>query len=173
MDFLTGLAPSRGGILCTSPSFQLGGAHVGNIPGNKSRYPHNTAYSNVLYFSSTFSNCRIAPSGKFLSPYNTPNWKNTGLPDVINYLSYCTWELQMVPSGNSYYNNIMWVGKFFWISFICTQSVTLIIRLMYSIYSASRRWKRYYLCLLSAVLCNRTYTHSWPFGYIQILKYIC
>ena len=31
-----GLAPSSRGISCMSPSFQLGGARVGSVPGNMS-----------------------------------------------------------------------------------------------------------------------------------------
>ena len=36
-----------------SLSFQLGGARVGSVPGNMSRYLHNTVYNGVLYFLST------------------------------------------------------------------------------------------------------------------------
>ena len=36
MDFRTGSAPSSRGISCTSPSFWLGGARVGSMPGNTS-----------------------------------------------------------------------------------------------------------------------------------------
>ena len=69
MDFHMGLAPSMRGILCISPSFQLGGARVGNAPGNTLQYLHNTEHNVVLYCSSIFSKCGIAPSGRSLSPY--------------------------------------------------------------------------------------------------------
>ena len=36
IDFLPGLAPSSRGISCMSPSFWLGGACVGSVPGNTS-----------------------------------------------------------------------------------------------------------------------------------------
>ena len=36
MDFHTGSTPSSRGISCTSPSFWLGGACVGSVPGNTS-----------------------------------------------------------------------------------------------------------------------------------------
>ena len=88
IDFRTNLAPSTKGILCISPSFQLGGAHVGNIPGNTSRYLHNTLCNNALFFLSTFSNCRIAPSGRPLSPYNISYRNKMGLRDVFNYVLY-------------------------------------------------------------------------------------
>ena len=42
MDFHMGLAPSSRGISCISPSFQLGGACVGSVPGNTLQYLHNT-----------------------------------------------------------------------------------------------------------------------------------
>ena len=38
MDFLIDLAPSTSGILCTSLSFWLGGAHVGNVPLKTPQY---------------------------------------------------------------------------------------------------------------------------------------
>ena len=112
MDFLTILASSTNSILCTSPSFQLGGAHIGSIPGNTSQYLYNTIYTNALYFSSTFSKCGIVPFSKSLSPYNI-SYNNTGLPDVLNYLSYITWEPLTLPSRNSYHTNIMLVDRFF------------------------------------------------------------
>ena len=59
MDFHTGLAPSPRGILCMSPSLQLGGAHVGNVLGNTSQYSHNTVCNDVLDFSSTLCKCGI------------------------------------------------------------------------------------------------------------------
>ena len=54
-----GLVPSMRGISCISPSFQLGGACVGNAPGNTSWYLHNTVCNECLYFSSTLSKCGI------------------------------------------------------------------------------------------------------------------
>ena len=39
--FCIGSVPSMRGISCTSPTFQLGGAHMGSIPGNTSLYIHN------------------------------------------------------------------------------------------------------------------------------------
>ena len=62
MDFCMGLAPFSRGISCMSPSFRLGGARVGSVPGNMSQYLHNTVYKGVLYFSSKLSKCGIAPS---------------------------------------------------------------------------------------------------------------
>ena len=83
-----GLAPSTRGISYTSPSFQLGGAHVGNAPGNTLQYLHKTIHNNVLYSSSTLSKYGIAPSGRSLSPYRISYKNRTGLPDVFNYLLY-------------------------------------------------------------------------------------
>ena len=90
IDFLTGLAPSISSISCKSPSFWLGGVHVGNIPGNTSRYLHNMVPNNALFFSSTFSKCGVASCGKSLLPYNISYKNNTGLPDVFNYFLYVT-----------------------------------------------------------------------------------
>ena len=59
-NFHMGLTPSSIGILCISPSFQLGGARVGSVPGNTLQYLHNIIHNNVLYFSSTLSKCGIA-----------------------------------------------------------------------------------------------------------------
>ena len=78
IDFLTGLAPSLSGISCTSPSFWLGGARVGNIPGNTSQYLHNNIHNNALFFSSTFSKYGITPSGRSLSLYNIFYRNNMG-----------------------------------------------------------------------------------------------
>ena len=47
MDFRMGLAPSSRGISCISPSFQLGSAFVGSMPGNTSRYLHNTVHATM------------------------------------------------------------------------------------------------------------------------------
>ena len=71
MNFYTGWVPPSRGILYISPSFQLGSIHVGNVPGKTSQYLHNTIHNDALFFSSTFSKCGIAPSGRSLSPYNT------------------------------------------------------------------------------------------------------
>ena len=90
MDFLTSLEPSTSGILCMPPTLQLGGAHIGNIPGNTSQYLYNTIHNNALYFSSKFSKCRIIPSGKSLLPYSTSYKNNAWLPDIFKYLSYIT-----------------------------------------------------------------------------------
>ena len=81
-----------------SSSFQLGGAHVGSVPGNIFQYLHNIIHSNALFFLSTFSKYRIAPSRKPLSPYNISYKNNMGLPDVFKYLSYIMWEPLIVPS---------------------------------------------------------------------------
>ena len=48
MDFHMGLAPSSRGISYTSPSFRLGGACVGSMPGSMSQYLHNTVRNGVL-----------------------------------------------------------------------------------------------------------------------------
>ena len=53
--FCTGLAPSTRGISCMSPCFQLGGARVGNVPGNTSQHLHNTVYNDALLFLSTLA----------------------------------------------------------------------------------------------------------------------
>ena len=95
-----------------SPSFQLGSAHVGNVPGNTSQYLYNTVYNDTLFFSCAFNKYGIAPSGKPLSLYNASYKNDAGLPDVSNYLSYITWKLLTVPSGNSYHTNITLVGRF-------------------------------------------------------------
>ena len=166
MDFHTGLVPSTRGILCISPSFWLGGSRVGNIPGNTSWYLHNTIYNDALSFSSTFSKCQIAPSGRSLSPYNIFYRNNMGLPDVFNIFSYVMWEPLIVPLGNSYCTSIILLCRFFLIHFMCTKSVTLIISLMYSVCGALRRQSRFCSCLLSAVIHNSTYAYSWLLGYI-------
>ena len=88
MDFRTSSASSTRGILCMSPSFQLGGARLGNVPGNTSQYIHNTVCKNALFFPYIFSKCGITPSRRFLSPYNTSYRNNMGLPDIFNYFSY-------------------------------------------------------------------------------------
>ena len=71
-----------------SPSFWLGGACVGNAPGNTLQYLYNTIRNDVLYFSSTFSKYGITPSRRSLSPYKIPYKNRMGLPEVSNYLSY-------------------------------------------------------------------------------------
>ena len=102
MDFHMGSTPSSKGISCISPSFWLGGARVGSVPGNTSWYLNNTVYNNILYFLSTLSKCGIAPSGRSLSPYKISYKNRMGLPKVFNYLSYIILEPLIVPSGNSY-----------------------------------------------------------------------
>ena len=87
-----GLVPSSRDTSCMSPNFQLVGARVGSMPGNTSRYLHNTVHNDVLYFSSTLSKYGIAPSGRSLSPYKIPCKNNMGLPDVFNYLLYIMLE---------------------------------------------------------------------------------
>ena len=91
-----------------------------------------------------------------------------GLPDVFYYFSYIMWEVLIVPSRDLYCTSIILVGRFFWIHFMYIESVTLIISPMNNVCGASRRRNRFYLCLLSAVIHNKTYVHSWLFGYIQI-----
>ena len=113
MDFHTGSAPSSRGISCMSPSFQLGGACVGSMPGNTSQYLHNTVCNDVLYFSSILSKCRIAPSGRSLSPYKISYKNRMGLPDVFNYLLYIILELLIDPSGNLYLTSITLATRFF------------------------------------------------------------
>ena len=113
MDFRTGSAPSTRGISWTSPSFRFGGARVGSAPGNTSRYLHNAYRNVVLYFSSIFSKCGTAPSGRSLSPYKISYKNKTGLPEVFNYLSYVMVDPFMVPSGNSYRTSITLVGRFY------------------------------------------------------------
>ena len=108
-----GLAPSMRGISFTSPSFRLGGVRVGNALGNMLQYLHNTVCNIVLYCSSIFSKCGIAPFGRSLSPYKTSCKNRTGLPDVFNYLSYIMWDPFMDPSGNIYRTSITLVGRFF------------------------------------------------------------
>ena len=71
MDFHTGSVLSSRGISCMSPSFQLGSACVGNVPGNTSRYLHSIECNEALFFSSTFGKYGIAPSRRFFSLYNT------------------------------------------------------------------------------------------------------
>ena len=83
-----GAAASMSGILCASPNFQLGGAHVGNVPRKISQYLYNTICSNALYSSFIFSKCGITPSGRFLLPYNTSYKNIAGLAYIFNYISY-------------------------------------------------------------------------------------
>ena len=99
IDFCTGSVPSSRGISCISPSFQLGGARVGSVPGNTSWYLHNAIHNNVLYFLSILSKCGIAPSGSSLSPYKISYKNRMGLPDVFNYLLYIILEPLIVLSG--------------------------------------------------------------------------
>ena len=112
---------------------------MGNLLGNTSRYLHNTVYNDVVFFSSTFSKFGIALSGRSLSPYNLVYRNNTGLPDVINYFSYIMWELLMVPLGNSYRASIILFGRSFWIRFMCTESVTLIVSPMHNACGAFKK----------------------------------
>ena len=172
MGFLTSLEPSISGIPCMSPSFWLGGSHVGNVPGNTSRCLHNTIHNDALYFLSIFSKCGIMPSGQSLLPYSMSYKNNTGLLDVFNYSLYITQELLMVPSENSQHTNITLVSRFFQIHFICTWSVTLIVRAIYSICSASKRWNRFCSCLPSAIVNSKAHTQFQLFGYIQLVNYI-
>ena len=173
MDFHMGLVPSSRGISCTSPSFWLGGACVGSVPGNTSWYLHNTVCNGVLYFSSTLSKCGIAPSGRSPSPYKISYKNKMGLPDVFNYLSYIILDPLMDPSGNSYLTSITLAGRFFWICIMCSTSVTCIVSPMYNVCGASRRQNRFCSCLLSAVVHSKTYVHLWLFSYIQMENYIC
>ena len=160
MDFHTGSAPSSRGILYTSPSFRLGGACVGSMPGNTSRYLHNTVCNGVLYFSSMLRKWGITPSGRSPSPYKISYKNKTGLPGVFNYLSYIILDPLMDPSGNSYLNSITLASRFFWIHVMCSTSVTRIISPMYNVCGASRRWKRFCSYLLLAVVYSKTYAYS-------------
>ena len=108
-----GSDPLTRGISCTSPSFWLGGAHVGNTPGNTSRYLHNMVYNIVLYFSAILSKCGIAPSGRSLSPCKISYKNKIGLPDVFSYLSYVMFDPFMDPSGYLYHTSITLVSRFF------------------------------------------------------------
>ena len=163
-----GSAPSTRGISCTSPSFQLGGACVGNAPGNMTWYLHNTVCNDVLYFSSTLSNCGIAPSERSLFPYKISYKNRMGLLHVFNYLSYVMWDPLMDPYGKLYRTSITLVSKFFWIRVMCTELVTLIVSPMFNVCGAHRRWNRFCLCLPSAVIHSNTYTQLWLFGFVQI-----
>ena len=96
-----------------SPSFCLGGACVGSMPGNTLQYLYNTIHNDVLYFLSTLSKYRIALSGRSLSPYKISYKNSTGLPDVFNCFSYIILEPLIVLSGNSYLTSMMLVGRFF------------------------------------------------------------
>ena len=113
MDFHMGSAPLMRGILCTSLSFRLGGACVGNAPGNTLQYLYNTVHNVVLYFSSIMSKCGITPSGRSLSPYKISYKNKIGLPEVLNYLSYVMYDPCMDPSGNLYRTSITLVSRFF------------------------------------------------------------
>ena len=158
--FYIGLAPSTRGILYMSPSFQLGGACMGNVPGNTSWYLHNTVCSNALFFSSTLTKYGIAPSGRSFSLYNISYKNNTGLPDVFIYLLYIMWELLIVPSGHLYHIRIILVNRLFKICVMCTELVTLIINPMYSICGALRRRNKFCSCLLSVVIYSNTYAYT-------------
>ena len=120
MDFCMGSALLTRGISSISPSFQLGGAHIGNTPGNTLRYLHNMVRNIFLYFSSILSKCGIAPSGRSLSPYKISYKNKIGLPEVFNYLPYVMFDPFMDLSGNSYHTSIMLVGRFFYMHVICT-----------------------------------------------------
>ena len=159
MDFCTGLVPSSRGILCISPSFHLGGACVGSIPGNISRYLHNTICNGVLYFSSTLSKCGIAPSGRSTSPYIISYKNKMGLPDVLNYLLCIILDPLMDLSGNWYFTSIILAGRFFWICIMCSTSVAPIVSPMYNVCGDSKRRNRFCSCLPSAVVCSKTYAH--------------
>ena len=164
MDFCTGLAPSSRGISYTSPSFRLGGACVGGMPGNMSTYLHNTIRNDVLYFSSMLSKCGIVPSRSSLSPYTISYKKRLWLVDVFKCLLYVILEPLIVLSGNSYLTNVTLVGRFFWIHIMCTKSGSLIISPMYNNWGASRRQNRFYSCLLSAMVCSKIYVYSCLFS---------
>ena len=106
---------------------------MGSMPGNMSQYLYITLCNDVMYFSSTLSKCGIAPSGRFLSLYKIPYKNRMGLPNVFTCLLYIILELLIVPSGNLYLTSIMLASRFFWIQVICTDSVTLIVSLMYNV----------------------------------------
>ena len=161
IDFCMGLVPSSRGISCTSPRFWLGGTCVGSMPGNMPWYLHNTIHNDVLYFSSTLSKCGIAPFRRSPSPYKISYKNKMGLPDVFNYLLYVILDPLMDPSGNLYLTSIILASRFFWICIMCSTSVTHIISPMYNVCGASRRWNRFCLCLLSAVVHSKTYTCSF------------
>ena len=103
-----------------SPSFWLGGARVGNAPGNMSKYLHNTVHNVVLYCSSIFSKCSIAPSGRSLSPYKISDKNKIGIPEVFNYLLYVVFDHFLDLSGNSYRTSITLVSRLFEMRIICT-----------------------------------------------------
>ena len=174
IDFLISSAPSTSGILCISPSFQLAGAHVGNIPGNTSQYLYNTVCNDTLFFSSTFSKCAMRRSLSFWKGFvsnNTSYKKNTRLPDVLIFFLVHYLAATNMQFRNSYYTSITLIGILFQMHFICIESVTLIVSLMYNVHGASRRWTRFCLCLPSVVIHNKTYVHSQLFGYIQMENY--
>ena len=126
MDFYTGSMASSRGISCMSSSFWLGGARVGNVPGNISWYLHNMKHNKALLFSSTFTKCGVTPSGRFFSLYNISYINNMGLPDIFNYLLYIIWELLIVPSRNSYHTSIILVSRFFrYTSYVLSQWLRL------------------------------------------------
>ena len=155
MDFCMGLAPPSRGISCTSPSFRLGGARVGSVPGNISWYLHNTIHKSVLYFSSRLSKCGIAPSGRSPSPYKISYENKTGLSDVFYYLLYVILNPLMDPSGNSNLTSITLAGRFFWICIMCSTSVTRIISMIYNICGASSRQNRFCSCFPLAVVFSK------------------
>ena len=100
--------------------------------------------------------------------YNISYRNNMGLPNVFNFFSYIMWEPLLVLSGNLYCTSIALVGRFFWIQFMCTESVILIISPMYSVCNASKRRNRFCLCLPSAVIHNKTYECLFFSRYIQM-----
>ena len=59
MDLRTGSVPFSRGILYTSPSFQLNGVRVGNLPGKTPQYLLNTIHNDALFFLSILSKCGI------------------------------------------------------------------------------------------------------------------
>ena len=66
IDFLISLVPSTRDISYISYSFRLGGALVGNIPGNKSQYLHNTVHNNALFLLSTVSGELLFMEGLYI-----------------------------------------------------------------------------------------------------------
>ena len=97
-----GLAPSMRGILCTSPSFRFGGAHVGNAPGTMSvhRFLYGLGTFNkryLVYISQLpLGGARV---GNALG--NTLWYLHNTIHNVVLYCSLIFSKCGIAPSGRS------------------------------------------------------------------------
>ena len=159
MDSLIGSALFTGSISYTLPSFWLGGIHFSNAPGKKSQYHHNTVCKNAWYYLFIFNKCGIVPFGRSLLLYNTWYKKTTRLPGVFNYLSNITYSLILLPSKNLYHISIVLGSILYYIWYMCNWAIIYIVRLMYNIWGAYKRYNKLCSSLALVFVYNNAYNY--------------